>query len=354
MTLYLVDISTYQAGLSIAEVKREGFSAVLARASTGYNGGSKDDQFATFKSAAAKAGILFGAYHFLYPHGEVSIAHQASVCASAINDTSIPIMVDHEPDGSSAPVPSVSDAVDFANAMRDKGYTVRLWYLPHWVWQRLGSPTLPGGAGMRLVSSSYVSGSGYASDLYPGDNGAGWAAYGGLTPVIWQFTDAAKVAGQLVDADAYRGSYADLHALFTPEGSDVPIYTSVDAHNVKLTAGKSLNVSFTSAGAEGQWTPPNGKAVGVGPGVFTGDITISVTLPAGAEFHYRFVETDPDHDYAVTKTHGIAEIHHDGGTDFAHDTTVSWLDDGKHLWVQLWCDHAVTVGTVTAKVALFK
>ena len=219
MTLYLVDISKYQAGLSIAEVKSEGFSAVLARSSTGYDGGSKGGQFATFSSQATTAGILVGAYHFLYPHGQVTIKHQADVCASAIGDTSIPVMVDHEPDGSGAPTPSVTDALDFANSMRSHGYRVPLWYLPHWVWQdHLGSPKLPTDTGMRLVSSDYVSGSGYASTLYPGDNGAGWDAYGGQTPVIWQFTDAAKVAGQLVDADAYKGSLSELTTLFTEEG----------------------------------------------------------------------------------------------------------------------------------------
>lgn len=220
MTLFLVDISRYQAGLSIAEVKKEGFAAVLARASTGYEGGSKDAQFATFKSQAAKAGILFAAYHFLYPANQVSVAHQADVCAAAIGDTSIPVMIDHEPDGSGAPTPSVAAAVDFAGEMRDRGYTVPLWYLPHWVWSdHLHSPALPKTAGLQLVASSYVSGSGAASALYPGDSH--WpATYGGLTPVIWQFTDAAKVAGQSVDANAYRGTQAELEALLSASTED--------------------------------------------------------------------------------------------------------------------------------------
>ena len=354
MTEFLVDIAKYQAGLNIAEVKREGFSAVLARASTGYDGGTKDSQFASFKSQAKKAGIMFGAYHFLYPANSVSVDHQANVCASAVGDKSIPVMIDHEPDGSSAPTPSIDTAVNFAKAMRGKGYRVPLWYLPHWVWQdHLGSPSLPRDSGLSLVSSDYVSGSGYASTLYPGDNGAGWDAYGGLTPVIWQFTDQAEVAGQLIDADAFRGSYAELKNLFQEE-DDVPIYTSVSAQNVKLTAGDKHNVAFTSAGSEGQWSPPNGKATAVGPGVFTGDITIDVTLPEGAELHYRFVETDPDHNYKQTKTHGVAEIRHGAGTDYSHDTTVSEVGDGMHLWVQLWCSKNVTVDRVGAKVALFR
>lgn len=72
----------------------------------------------------------------------MTIKHQADVCASAIGDTSIPVMVDHEPDGSGAPTPSVTDALDFANSMRGHGYRVPPWYLPHGVWQdHLGSPT---------------------------------------------------------------------------------------------------------------------------------------------------------------------------------------------------------------------
>lgn len=49
-----------------------------------------------------------------------------------------------------------------------------------------------------------------------GDSGPGWATYSGQTPVFWQFSDNATIGGQPgCDADAFRGSLDELHALIT-------------------------------------------------------------------------------------------------------------------------------------------
>jgi hypothetical protein len=217
MTLFTIDIAFYQGGLDLAQVYREGFSAVMARCSTGYNGGSADSAFPNFRAQAKAVGGLFGGYHFLYPSYEVSIQHQADVCASALGNVAS-VMIDHEPDGSGAPIPSLSDALAFAKAMRQRGKLVGLEYLPHWVWQAMGSPSLAplAAAGLELVSSNYVGAGGYAAAMYPGASGAGWASYGGLKPRLWQFTDGALVAGQRVDANAFEGSLAELTSYFTP------------------------------------------------------------------------------------------------------------------------------------------
>lgn len=100
-----------------------------------------------------------------------------------------------------------------ANAVTAAGAHVALSYIPHWYWRRIGSPDLTGVPG--LVASDYVSGSGYASELYPGNHSSFWNGYGGAQPVILQFTNAASVAGQTVDADAYRGTAAELQQFLT-------------------------------------------------------------------------------------------------------------------------------------------
>lgn len=245
MTLYGIDIAKYQGGLNLAQVKREGFAWVEARASTGYQNEPVDPAFAGFKAAAAKVGLPLIGYHFLYSNRVVPIAKQAAQCAAAIGDTSVPVMIDHETADNTG-VPSAAEAVAFAEAMRSHGYRVPLWYLPHWVWQRLGSPALPVNTGMGLVASSYVNGSGYASALYPGDSA--WpGGYGGLEPVIWQFTDKALVAGQHIDADAFKGSQAELLGLFGRDWMDMATQADLQAAIVAALQSPAGQAAITKA-----------------------------------------------------------------------------------------------------------
>jgi hypothetical protein len=48
-----------------------------------------------------------------------------------------------------------------------------------------------------------------------GDDSDSWTGYGGVDPVILQFTDAAQVAEQTVDADAYIGTAEELQQMLT-------------------------------------------------------------------------------------------------------------------------------------------
>src|SRR6476469_6028974 len=50
--------------------------------------------------------------------------------------------------------------------------------------------------------------------MYTGDGGAGWGAYSGQTPLIWQFASTATIGSQnTCDINAFRGSLAELTAL---------------------------------------------------------------------------------------------------------------------------------------------
>jgi GH25 family lysozyme M1 (1,4-beta-N-acetylmuramidase) len=51
---------------------------------------------------------------------------------------------------------------------------------------------------------------------YPGDAGAGWTPYSGQTPVMWQYGSQLTIGSQPgCDANAFRGSLADLRLLIT-------------------------------------------------------------------------------------------------------------------------------------------
>jgi len=200
MTIFYPDVSSYQAGISFA-----GCVIVVAKATEGT--GYTNPDYAPAKVRAADAGAYFCAYHFLH---EGNGAGQASY-AHGVVGSEVPLMIDFEPEynpnGTISSAPQVSDAVDFINEYRALGGRTYLLYLPHWYWLgNLGQASLAPliDLGMLLVSSDYTAYS---------DSGPGWAAYGGMTPIIWQYTSTATLNGvSNVDMNAYKGTLADFQA----------------------------------------------------------------------------------------------------------------------------------------------
>jgi GH25 family lysozyme M1 (1,4-beta-N-acetylmuramidase) len=200
MTIFYPDVSSYQAGISFA-----GCVIAVAKATEGT--GYINPDYASAKVRAANAGAYFCAYHFLHAGNGVGQAQHAFATVGG----GVPLMIDFEPEynanGTIASAPQISDAVAFINEYRSQGGTTHLLYLPHWYWQgNLGSASLASVAdlGMLLVSSDYTTYS---------DTGPGWAAYGGMTPVIWQYTSSATLNGvKNVDMNAYKGTVADFTA----------------------------------------------------------------------------------------------------------------------------------------------
>jgi peptidoglycan hydrolase-like protein with peptidoglycan-binding domain/GH25 family lysozyme M1 (1,4-beta-N-acetylmuramidase) len=200
MTIFYPDVSDYQAGISFA-----GCVIVMAKATE--NNDYTNPDYAPAKARAASAGAYFCAYHFLHAGngaGQASYAH-------GVVGSEVPLMIDCEPtyntNGTIASAPQVADVVAFVNQYRALGGKTYLLYLPHWYWaDNLGQVELTSviSLGMLLVSSDYT---GYSA------TGPGWAAYGGMTPVIWQYTSSATLNGvNNVDMNAYQGTVADFQA----------------------------------------------------------------------------------------------------------------------------------------------
>ncbi len=196
MTIFYPDISGYQGNIDLT-----GIPAVCAKATEGTTFTSP--AYAGQKAMAARDGAFFFAYHFLHSGDG---ARQADHCGSVAGTT--PLMLDMEPAGTSEP--KIYDAVAFTDAHRKAGGTVSLLYLPHWYWLQLGAPDLKPlrDRGMLLVASAYPA-------VYPGDHGSGWQPYGGMSPVIWQYTSSQALHGQRVDYNAYRGTIVQLKSLVT-------------------------------------------------------------------------------------------------------------------------------------------
>ncbi|PQM45204.1 hypothetical protein C1Y40_04630 [Mycobacterium talmoniae] len=210
MTLYYPDVSnnnwgSTQAAIGFLEqLVPQGFSAVCHKVSQG--SGYRDPYWPAVRDWCAANDLLCIGYHYVDTSNPASQAQ----CWNA-NGGGKFAMLDVE-DGSG----DINNYWAVVNAFNAAGIQIVLSYLPHWYWQNIGSPDLTGVPG--LVSSAYPGGNGYASSLYVnggGDDGSGWNGYGGATPVAWQFTDRANIAGINVDCNAFKGTAAELAALFT-------------------------------------------------------------------------------------------------------------------------------------------
>ena len=125
------------------------------------------------------------------------------------------------------------DMSNFWNVVRafnNAGVHISLSYIPRWYWQQIGSPDLSQVPG--LIASDYVGGSGYASNLYPGDGSPYWAPYGGATPQLLQFTDAAQIGTLAVDCNAFQGTLDQLIALFQGESMTQPDPTAATLNQI--------------------------------------------------------------------------------------------------------------------------
>jgi peptidoglycan hydrolase-like protein with peptidoglycan-binding domain len=236
MTIFYPDVSSYQTGISFA-------GCVIAMVKATENTNYRNPDYSAAKTRAASAGAYFCAYHFLHAGNGVGQAQYAFGLVGA----GVPLMIDFEPaynaNGTIASAPQLSDAVAFINEYRSLGGTVYLLYLPHWYWQgNLDQAALTPvmDLGMLLVSSDYT---GYS------DTGPGWAAYGGMTPIVWQYTSTATLNGVVnVDMNAYQGTLANFQAQVTtgaaapgPSGSE-PTLVEGDTGPAVTTLQTRLNV----------------------------------------------------------------------------------------------------------------
>jgi Glycosyl hydrolases family 25/Putative peptidoglycan binding domain len=213
MTVFIADIASYQQGLVPAALVPS-CAALEIKVTEGSS--YVDPDYAAWLPAAKAAGLLVIAYHYL---DTSPAAAQAAWLKSHIVDTTLPIMLDVE-NG------TLANALDVSDAMTALGLRPKLFYFAHSYWQTQGEPDLAaplGSRGLSLINASYPSNaSGSPVALYPGDSGSGWDPYGGVTPALWQYTDAGDEDGQHVDVNAYRGTAAALAVLLgepTPTGA---------------------------------------------------------------------------------------------------------------------------------------
>jgi hypothetical protein len=212
VTVKFPDVSHYQQGLRL-----DGAAACIAKATQGRT--FKDPAFSGFRTQARALGIPFAGYHWVT---DVDIGDQAALAYQVLRDT--PCMWDAEADGATVP-----RLLELTGRLRELGGNPTLVYLPRWWWaNHLGRPDLRPleRTGLALISSHYTRYS---------DDGPGWAPYGGVTPTIWQYTNAAPFNGQRVDFNAFRGSAEQLRHVFEEGTMSAADQYNANAHGFALS-----------------------------------------------------------------------------------------------------------------------
>jgi hypothetical protein len=229
MTIFGWDQSHFD-GPGIGGAVAEGISFITHKA-----GGDRDDpELGAWWSGVRgldPAKVLLGAYWVLLPgsptaRADAFISRLDGQCPGWRLRPFI-LQLDCEKwNGDQGTVPGKADIQTFCARLRGHAPKLRpIVYAPSWVY----GDSLTG-LGYPLWASRYVTGTGGFKSLYPGDNSSKWNSYSGQVPAILQYTSSATIGGQTTcDANAYRGTLAQLQALVAPGWeADMPL-TNADA-----------------------------------------------------------------------------------------------------------------------------
>ena len=222
-TSFGVDISNWQKGINVAQIKREGFDFAICKVSEG--AGYLDPQWRGFRDQAVAAGLHVGGYIFVNPWDSA----QSQVDAYLRNDGAKNVCVldveDHRATVSMSLVRDIRDRLKAAGVRKVGFYTYRPYH------QKMGSPSLTD-FDFVWVAAYGNNPSGYASVIYPGDRADGWAPMGGVIPLMWQFGSKGSVAGMSIDVNAVRDGVDAVAELFG--GEDGFLMALTDAQQKEL------------------------------------------------------------------------------------------------------------------------
>lgn len=263
MTIFGWDMSHYDSP-NIGNANDQGIVFITHKA----GGDANDGEIGTWWQYAKphRADILLGAYWVLRPDTSGSMSSKADAFLARLDatcagwrDGPFILQVDCEKwNGSADTVPSVAEINTFCDRLVAKcPKLVPIVYAPDWVYGSLAALKYP------LWSSKYVTGSGGFKALYPGDSSSKWAAYGGKTPSVLQYTSSATIGGQATcDANAFRGTIEELTKLVSPGFVE-------DVDNVAFTDDDKtwLSQQFAALNAQTNFATGGGQHSKTGDGV---------------------------------------------------------------------------------------
>ena len=217
-TIFGVDVSEHQDGMSLKQAKREGMEFAILRLC---DGTYRDRTFRSHLADAENAGLLVSTYWYLRAPSEGStIAQQVDVIDQQMGGRrDLGVWIDVESVAGSRKLLTGKDVWAAKRELESRGYHVPGIYSGAWYWEQIpgGEPSMDG-LGYLWVSSYGRNLTGTPRDLYTGDGGDGHAGWnyplGNRKPDILQYGSNAHVAGRIVDINAYKGTRDQLAAIF--------------------------------------------------------------------------------------------------------------------------------------------
>lgn len=225
--IYGVDISSWQRGIDLAQVAREGYEFCVVKVSEGpYGDGTSylNPSYGPQIDAAQRAGLLTGAYHFLV---QTPAEAQVDLFLDTVGDVAGKlIMVDYEAYPNFPELdPTMGTLTEFVTELRNRigGHPI-LVYAGQGYWN---SPP-PNGPIRDLDVTTWDAfyplhpQAGLGSVLYEQAKDLGWGErWGNQEPEFWQFSANGRVAGMEIDVNAFSGTREELYALAIAEPPDV-------------------------------------------------------------------------------------------------------------------------------------
>ena len=212
--LFGVDVSEHQNGMPLTSAAAEGMAYAIIRTT---DGTYKDRVYTSHLLDAERAGLVTAAYHYLRAPSEgTSVAQQVQASVEVMGAHKRPVWVDVETDAGL----HVNDIRACKREFEARGVRVIgvYSYVPYWENRiRPGEPDSHE-FGAFWVAAYGANPSGKPSAIYPGNEHRQWSyPLGNQRPVMWQFGSNATVAGFAVDINAFKGTKAQLKALFYGE-----------------------------------------------------------------------------------------------------------------------------------------
>ena len=216
MTIFGVDVSEHQDGMSLAQAKREGMDFAILRLC---DGTYRDRVFASHLDDAESAGLLVSTYWYLRAPSEGStIAQQVDVIDQQMGGRrDLGVWIDVESvDRNGRALLTGADVWAAKQELERRGYHVPGIYSGAWYWEKMpgGEPSMDGLGALWLASYGANRAGGYR-EIYPGDSSPRWEyPLGNRKPDLLQYGSNATVAGRTVDINAYKGTRNQLATIF--------------------------------------------------------------------------------------------------------------------------------------------